>query len=400
MSRSSRVALTELVRDLESGGRPKGGAHDSDFEVLSIGGEHLDGDGRFNFENKKFVSRAFYNSMHHGWLQRDDILVVKDGATTGKVAFLDESVPLPAAINEHVFRLSLNEKALAKYVFFYLVSPVGKAAILRDFRGATVGGISREFTECVLVPLPPLAEQKRITAILEKADRLRHLRRYGRELSDTFFQSVFLQMFGDPKCNEKQWKMLPWEDLVSISSGHGFKLAEYSTTGVRLLQIANVTFQEIDWSVMAFLPKTYLDTYPKLALRPGDLVMALNRPILGGKVKFAVLGFHDCPSILYQRVGKLTLKDSCVIQTFLCGFMLTRYFYLELQRRLFGSDQPYINPPELESLSMPVPPLQLQQKFAAIVRRFERLRAQQREAERQAEHLFQTLLDRVFNCDL
>jgi type I restriction enzyme S subunit len=244
------------------------------------------------------------------------------------------------------------------------------------------------------------AEQKRIAAILEKADRMRRTRRYAHQLNDTFLQSVFLKMFGDPRCNEKEWKMVPWGDLISISSGHGFKLAEYSASGVRLLQIANVTFQEIDWSMMAFLPETYLDTYPKLVLRAGDLVMALNRPILGGKVKFAVLGLHDCPSILYQRVGKLTLEDTCIIQTFLCGFMLTRYFYLELQRRLVGSDQPYINPPELESLSVPMPPLLLQQKFGAIVRRFERLRAQQREAERQAEHLFQTLLHRTFGGEV
>ena len=51
---------------------------------------------------------------------------------------------------------------------------------------------------------------------------------------------------------------------------------------------------------------------------------------------------------------------------------------------------------QLAVLPVPVPPLPLQQVFAGIVRRFERLRAQQREAERQAEHLFQTLLHRAF----
>jgi len=55
---------------------------------------------------------------------------------------------------------------------------------------------------------------------------------------------------------------------------------------------------------------------------------------------------------------------------------------------------------QLAVLPVPVPPLPLQQKFATIVRRFERLRAQQREAERQAEHLFQTLLHRAFSGEI
>ena len=45
---------------------------------------------------------------------------------------------------------------------------------------------------------PRVPEQKRIAALLEKADRLRRTRRYARQLSDTFLQSVFLEMFGDP----------------------------------------------------------------------------------------------------------------------------------------------------------------------------------------------------------
>ena len=55
---------------------------------------------------------------------------------------------------------------------------------------------------------------------------------------------------------------------------------------------------------------------------------------------------------------------------------------------------------QLAVLPVPVSPLPLQQKFATIVRRFERLRAQQREAERQAEHLFQTLLHRAFSGEI
>ena len=55
---------------------------------------------------------------------------------------------------------------------------------------------------------------------------------------------------------------------------------------------------------------------------------------------------------------------------------------------------------KLKTVEIPLPPLLLQQHFTHIVHRFERLRAQQRKAQRQAKHLFQTLLHRVFRGEL
>jgi len=65
-----------------------------------------------------------------------------------------------------------------------------------------------------------------------------------------------------------------------------------------------------------------------------------------------------------------------------------------------GTAYSFVNPRTLKLLKIPIPPLPLQQHFAHIVHQFERLRAQQREGERQAEHLFQTLLHRAFRGEL
>jgi len=61
---------------------------------------------------------------------------------------------------------------------------------------------------------------------------------------------------------------------------------------------------------------------------------------------------------------------------------------------------PGLNMGLIKDLVMPLPPLSLQETFAQIVQRYERLRTQQREAERQAEHLFQTVLHRAFRGEL
>src|SRR5438034_11684358 len=88
--------------------------------------------------------------MRRGRLQRDDILIVKDGATTGKIGYVDSGLPLPAAVNEHVFRLAVDTpRVWPRYVYYHLLSPIGNHQILQDYRGATVGGISQDFPEKV-----------------------------------------------------------------------------------------------------------------------------------------------------------------------------------------------------------------------------------------------------------
>ncbi|MEQ9449066.1 MAG: hypothetical protein RLN70_09205, partial [Rhodospirillaceae bacterium] len=135
------IPLSAWVDQLESGARPKGGIKDGVGDVPSLGAEHLSNDGGFNFVKLKLIPLEFYERMKKGRVVQNDILIVKDGATTGKVSFVNGTFPYRnAAINEHVFRLSVNrKKADPGFVFRFLQSPTGQAGILSDFRGATVG---------------------------------------------------------------------------------------------------------------------------------------------------------------------------------------------------------------------------------------------------------------------
>lgn len=345
---------------------------------------------------RRFVAPTKFKELSDYQIVPDDVLVTTMG-TIGRAAVVPQKLG-KAIFDSHLFRMRVDTgRVLPSYLCYAINSSVVELQLQQMARGAIMQGLNTTILRECDIPLPNLPEQKRIAGQLEQADRLRRTCRYALELSDTFLPAAFLETFGNPKRNEKGWNLVPWGNLISIFSGHGFKLAEYAASGVRLLQIANVTFGEIDWRVTAFLPDTYLDSYPKLVLGPGDLVMALNRPILGRKVKFAVLQEDDCPAILYQRVGKFILNSEEIIQPFLCGFMLTDFFLHELKRRLAGSDQPYINPSELDSVRVPLPPLANQRKFAGLLERHACLRASEREALRQADHLVQCLLHRAFS---
>lgn len=135
--------LSEFIT-LESGLRPRGGVRGILEGIPSLGGEHLNDLGSFHYENMKYIPEDFFKELNYGRIFQNDILVVKDGATTGKTSFVDENFPyIHAAVNEHVFIVRvIPEVVIPKLIFYYLFSNEGQNSIRLDFRGATVGGIS------------------------------------------------------------------------------------------------------------------------------------------------------------------------------------------------------------------------------------------------------------------
>ena len=162
------VKLCDLLNALETGSRPKGGATGIFEGIPSISAEHMTSYGAFNFSNLRFVPEDFHKEMVRGHINKDDILVVKDGATTGKVCFITDDFPFEkAVVNEHVFLCRSNTSVVVPYyLFLWLWSLDGQTAIRVNFQGAAIGGINQKFVNTVLVPLPPLPEQKRIAGIL------------------------------------------------------------------------------------------------------------------------------------------------------------------------------------------------------------------------------------------
>jgi len=182
--------LGEILNLLESGSRPKGGVRHIKSGIPSIGAEHLDENGRFNFKKLKFIPFEFFKNLKRGIIKKNDILIIKDGATTGKTSFVGGNFPFEkAAVNEHVFILRVDKKiVLPRFLFLFLFSERGQTQILKTFHGAAQGGINSKFIDYVKIPLPPLSKQKQIVAYLDSlSKKIRQLKELqnqtARELS-------------------------------------------------------------------------------------------------------------------------------------------------------------------------------------------------------------------------
>ena len=161
------IPLKWVMQAIESGRRENGQTDYIEDGVLSIGGEHLGWRGEWVFENPRYVSRDFFNSMKSGAVKANDILLVKDGATIGKTVIADVVPSNEAAVNEHVFLLRISTENFPKFYFYVIQSRSVQDQIWIEVRGAAQPGLNSEFCSKVFVPRPSRAVQESIADYLD-----------------------------------------------------------------------------------------------------------------------------------------------------------------------------------------------------------------------------------------
>lgn len=261
----------------------------------------------------------------------------------------------------------------------------------------TVKHLSSNDLKTSEIELPHIDEQKRIAAILDKADRLRRQRRFAQTLSDSFLQSVFIKMFGDPVANPMEWnKRTVGDELDVMQYGPRFYNELYSPTGIRIIRITDLDSSgELDFVSMPRL-KVSDEDVKTYALKPGELIFARSGATVG---KTALIP-EKAPVCIAGAYFMTMRFKKAINPVFVRHLFAAKPIQSIIESRSRQSAQQNFSGPGLRELPLIVPPVPLQEKFAAIVQKFERIRRQQREATRQAEHLFQTLLHRAFRGEL
>lgn len=392
------VKLTEVVKELESGARPKGGVSSESGTIPSLGAEHLSEDGGFNFHKNKFITVEFFNILNSGKVKYNDILIVKDGATTGKVSFVNNDFPFTkAAINEHVFRIAIDQQiGFPKYVYFFLRSLEGKKQILNDFRGATVGGISRQFIESAKIPLPPLDDQICIATVLTRAEKLIAKRKESIRALDDLLKSTFVEMFGDPVRNEKGWEKKRIDEVSNTRLG---KMRDKQfITGKHLkyyLGNSNVRWFSFDFGSLEQMDFNE-DEQIRFSLQYGDLLICE-----GGEIGRCAIWKCEIEDLYFQKaLHRVRVYKEIVHQEF-----LAYVFYLFSMGNGFKNVSnkatiAHLTGEKLKETLVPIPPLPLQNQFVTIVEKVETIKAKYQESLIELENLYGSLSQRAFKGEL
>lgn len=392
--------LSEVLETLENGNRPRGGIKEIDEGIPSIGGEHLNSEGGFNFEKLKLVPSDFYHSLKKGKIKKRDVLVVKDGATTGKTSFVgNEFTYEKSAVNEHVFILRGREELVdQKFLFYHLYSPIGQRQIDSSFHGSAVGGINKQFVKTYSLVLPPLELQEKIVSILDKAGQLMLWRKEADKLTEDYLSSVFLEMFGDPVSNPKKWDVVRINDVVEYSQYGTSLKSNSSRQGYPIIGMGNITNEgQLDLSKISYV-QLPTDEFEKLKLNKGDVIFnRTNSTELIGKTTYWNLDFN---AVLASYLVKLKLKENTnpVFFTFLLN---TQYFKKLFARRCKKAvNQSNISPTLLKKFKMYLPPITIQNQFETIVREVEITKTYQKQSKKSIANLFYSLQQKAFEGEL
>ena len=226
------------------------------------------------------------------------------------------------------------------------------------------------------IPLPPLEEQRRIAAILDKADGVRRKRKEAIRLTEELLKSTFLEMFGDPVTNPKGWEVESLGDLVEFRTG---KLD--SNAAVENGRYPFFTCSRVPFSI---------DEY---AFDCEALLLAGNNASADYWVKHYKGKFNA-----YQRTYILNLKNERI-----------SYFYMqkaldlrlnELKQSSRGTNTKYLTLTILKPIKIQLPNIEVQDKYEAFCRSQETQRGRLTQAFEQSENLFNSLLQRAFRGEL
>ena len=347
------MKLSKFVT-LESGLRPKGGVGGILEGIPSLGGEHLNADGGFIFEKIKYIPEDFFEGLNKGHIYPNDIIVVKDGATTGKISFVDNDFPHKrAVVNEHLFIVRVDPKvAFPKYVFYYLFSSEGQKQILSDFRGATIGGISRNFPQKVNVPIPSMPKQTQIANFLDrKTGQIDKLIR-SKERQIALLQEQRTALINqvvtkglDPNVKmkpsgvewigkiPKHWTVtrLKYISNIPVTYGLNIESDRYTTEGIRLIRITDIgeggSLQQkgVYLSEDCVPQEQMLNNYDLLLSRSGATVGKSYLHLKKGKyasaaylVRFNFGGYYTSKFIYYVTLSRFYrnwLEQQVIIST-------------------------------------------------------------------------------------
>lgn len=300
--------------------------------------------------------------------------------------------PDTAVLNQHIFRVRPDLTRVNKSYFRYALD-LALTRMSQFLHGSTMKHVNRNEFLGTKIPLPPLEEQRRIAAILDKADAVRRKRQSAIALTEELLRSAFLEMFGDPVTNPKGWEVKPLGSLCTIRRGGSPRPIEaYLGGSVPWIKIGDAT-EDND----IYIYKTAEAIKPEgvkrsLYLEPGSLIFA-NCGVSLGFARILKIGgcIHD-GWLAFSRINESLNK----IYLLKLLNSVTKHF-----RQIAPSGtQPNLNISIMTSFGIPVPPIQCQLEFANIVTAISLGKQRQSEAVKEADDLFNSLLQKAFRGEL
>lgn len=262
--------------------------------------------------------------------------------------------------------------------------------------GANINNLKNEHLDELVVPLPPILEQRRIAAILDQANDLRAKRREATLQIDGLTQSIFIEIFGDPATNPKAWVTTTLESVAKKVTDGEHLTPRRVDAGIKLLSARNVRDGYLDFKDVDYIDEA---EYSRISKRcnpeRGDILISCSGSI--GRVASVEtdepLGLVRSAALVKPDLKKIRPK-------FLEAYLRTPFLNRLMVKSAHSSSQANLFQGPIRALPILLPPLEHQDEFVSQLHVATRVREAHAAAASNLDLLFQSLQQRAFQGEL
>jgi len=326
----------------------------------------------------EYITEAGIKNSSAKMYDVDTVLIAMYGATIGETSILRIS----ACTNQACAAFKPSKEVLPEYLYYFLQSK--KRQFVKDGVGGAQPNISAGYLKKVRMDILPLQEQQYVVDVLNKANSIIDTRLKELQKLDDLIKARFVEKFGEPVSNKKGWRTESMTDVApAVNSTNKVKgnvwllnldMVEAQTG--RIIEYLNVPTSEIGNSTCAFDTSNVL--YSKL--RP-----YLNKVVIPDRC-----GYATSELVPLQPVRSIMNREYF-------AFMLRSDEFVKLiSDKVAGAKMPRVSMGDFRKFPVPIPPIELQNQFAAFVAQVDKSKAAVQQALDKAKLLFDSLMQQYF----
>ncbi len=391
-----KVNLTDIANVFNGKTPGKKELRSDGHPVLKI--KDITESGDFVGKYNSFVDKAFFERYKRKCIKSGDTLILNAAHNSEYVGrkrcFANNDIDGAMPTGEWLLVRPKTVKVSASYIFYYLQSPRAKHLIKSLVKGIH---LYPKDVANIIVPLPPLDIQRKIAAVLDRADRLRQLRKGAIEKLDMLIQALFMDMFG----NFNDWPKTKLVDVSKIVSGvaKGRKLNNKELVSVPYMRVYNVQDGFIDISEIKYIDVPTSDVEKFRLIKNDILLTEGGDPDKLGRGAIWRYDIKDC--IHQNHIFRVRLDQDILIPEYFSSLIGSSYgkkYFLKAAKQTTGIAS--INSKQLKNFPAIIPPLKLQRKYSKIFQSIEMKKKLMDSSLNQLDTLFNSLLQRAFQGEL
>jgi type I restriction enzyme, S subunit len=348
--------------------------------------ENVD-DGKYPFyTSSSIISKRTNNPIYH-----NKSLVFGNGGSAN-IHYAD----MPFSATSHCYIATPKSEAVnIKYVYYFFYSDLN--ILERGFKGAGLKNISSKYIDEIDIPLPDLETQNKIVAILDKAKSLIEKREKTIAKYDELLRATFLDMFGDPVKNEKGWAILPFIKVGKFISGGTpdksntqFWQGNFPWVSPKDMKVSFIKDSQDHISELVF-KETSLKR-----IEPNHLLIVVRGMILAHSFPIAI---NTIPVAINQDMKAIKpIEELDVRYLQECLNSLKRQILDLVSTAGHGTKK--FDSEAIEKLHIPIPPLEIQNKFSTISTFIYSFKEKLNKSKIHLENLFNALSQSAFKDEL